>query len=159
MIRGHGCLRDDERNAGDRKREAGSPPTYGNGDAVTRRPGATCSEPPVDEYVTSYCFDDVPRDVMDRFEAHLVRCESCWTEVQRLEASVRALRLGAVSKDVLLQPEVVGVFNMSGRVDQRFAGNARFAVAVALLHGLLYTASLWTELAYSYDRFSGLLWL
>jgi hypothetical protein len=119
---------------------------------------ATCVEPPLDQHVTSYCFDDDLGDAMERFEAHLLHCDSCWREVQRLEASVRALRLGAVSTDLLLQPEVVGVFHMSGRVDHRFAGHGPFVIAVALLHGLLYAASLWTELAYSYDRFSTLLW-
>jgi len=47
---------------------------------------------------------------------------------------------------------------MSGQVDEPFGGHRTFAVAVAALYGLLHTASVWTELSYSYDQYEALIW-
>ena len=43
--------------------------------------------------MTDYCFGDLTdEDKRRAFEAHILDCDACWEEVQRLDAAVKALQ-------------------------------------------------------------------
>lgn len=118
-----------------------------------------CASPSINEALTSYCFGDLDASGREQVSFHLLECDICWEEFQRLDECVRALRhdphlnLGAPTL------EMFSVLGMSGRLDQPFAGHTSFVLVVAGLYGLLHVASVWTELGYSYGQFGALAWV
>jgi hypothetical protein len=105
--------------------------------------------------LTSYCFgaQGMGDDDRARIEQHLLECDTCWDEVQRLEAAVRALRSGASAAGVPVDAETVAAVKLASAEDKTFGGHLGFALLASALHGLLYVASLWNELVYAFDRY------
>lgn len=118
-----------------------------------------CATPSIYDALTAYSFDDLTGEDRERVAAHLIECDHCWHEVQRLEACVAALRRDPQLKPLVPSPEVFAVLGLSGRLEQPFGGHRAFVWPIAALYGLLYVAALWTELSYSFDRYGRLVWL
>jgi hypothetical protein len=116
-----------------------------------------CDEPAVAALLTRYCFGDSPEVEEQAVEAHLLACDRCWQDLQRLESSVRILRAGALGP-MASRSELTSVFGLSGRLDRAFGGHLSYVLGVAILYGIEWTLGLWSELGYSYDRFGGLAW-
>jgi amino acid transporter len=106
---------------------------------------------PASEFVVPYCFGDLTDAERDRFEQHLLSCDECWKEVQRLEASVRVLRTEQRLKGMLLSADVMGIFGMSGHFDLPFAGHRGFLVLASMLYAALYAIPVLVEIAYQFD--------
>lgn len=106
---------------------------------------------PASEFVVPYCFGDLSGDERASFEKHLLVCDECWGEVQRLEASVRLLRTERRLRARLLSPDVMGIFGMSGHFDQPFAGHRNFLMLASLLYAALYAIPVLVEIAYQFD--------
>jgi len=117
-----------------------------------------CSQPELSAYLTPYCFGDLSEHERALLEVHVLECEACWRELERLASAVRVLRTDASLKQTVATPELFGLLGMSGGLEERFGGHAGFAAATSVLYGVLYAASVWTELGYAYDRFGGLAW-
>jgi hypothetical protein len=124
-------------------------------DHELRRGG--CSNPGLAGLLSGYCFGGLQEAQRAAIEEHLLECDRCWDEIQRLEHYVRILRTDARVKPALRLPEIVSTLGLSGRLVRPFGGHLTFVVAMSLLYGALWTAGLWTELGYAYDRFGGLL--
>jgi hypothetical protein len=118
-----------------------------------------CSDLRFDSCVTLYSFAELAGPDRERFELHLLSCKACWHEVERLCAAAQVLKTSPGVMRRLRTPEVVGQFGMSGHLNRPFAGHVAFALLIAGLYASLHTASVWTELAYSYDRFAMLGWI
>ena len=125
---------------------------------MNANPTASCPSS-LDEMVTPYCFGDLTDAKREGFELHLMTCPSCWREVKRLSESVENLRSEPLSMPPFEAREIVELFGFSRTAKVAFAGHWAFVAAIAALHGLLYTASVWTELGYSYERFGALAWM
>lgn len=121
-------------------------------------PPAECPIP-LQEALTSYCFNALDSKERQKVGLHLLECDSCWREVQRLEACVRVLRHDPQLKPLSIDAETVAVLGMSARLDQPLGGHSGFATFTASVYGLLHGASVWTELSYSYNRFAILTWV
>src|ERR1051326_4623489 len=120
---------------------------------------AICTREWAGDRVTAYCFGDLsPEDEVRRFERHLLYCDSCWAEVQHLTGHVAILASDKSLGTTISQREIVGVLGTSASLERPFAGHWEYAATVSLLYGLEFGLSVWTELGYSYDRFSILLW-
>jgi hypothetical protein len=117
-----------------------------------------CPEPRFDASVTPYCFAELTGRDLQEFEAHLLVCDACWREVDRLSAAAAIAKMSPRVVSRLRTPQVIAELGISGRIDRPFAGHRAFVIIVALLYGLLHGASVWTELAYSYDRYAALTW-
>lgn len=109
--------------------------------------------------LTSYCFGGLSDDERQAVEKHLIDCEACWTEFQRLDASVRTLRFNQMLHPALPVTEVVSMLGLSSRLNRPFGGHRRYVLWIAGLYGLEWMLSVWTELGYSYDRFGSLAWV
>lgn len=118
-----------------------------------------CERPELATHITPYCFGDVSEQQHSTFEAHLLECDLCWREVERLSNGVQVLRSDSNLKQTLLTPELFGAFGISGGMDRAFGGHLAYVITVAVLYGLLWMIGIWTELAYSYDRFGELAWI
>jgi anti-sigma factor RsiW len=122
---------------------------------VTTGPVGSCVDPPQHSYLAPYCFGEATQQQRDEFEAHLLRCDTCWSELQRLEATIRVIR----TAPALLRPDprqLALTIGLAGRLQAPFRGHRRFVFVASAIFGLPFVASIWTELGYSFDRFGGL---
>ena len=110
-------------------------------------------------FVEPYCFDDVTEEERQRFEAHLLRCDHCWREVQRLQAHVGVLRFDRQLAETVMTPEVLGVLGMSGALDRPMAGHGRYVFLASALYAVLFAVPVIAEVAYQFDRFGRLAFL
>jgi hypothetical protein len=115
-------------------------------------PGA-CPDPETSELAAPYCFGDATEDEARRLEQHLLECEVCWAEVQRLETAVRVLRSDRRLARTLAVGEVAGLLGMSAGLDRPFAGHRRFALAAAALAASLFAVPVLVEVAYEWERY------
>lgn len=103
-------------------------------------PSATCFAPQLYDLVTEYCFDQLPPEDMIVVEKHLAVCPFCGQTVDNLQQGLGVLRFDPNSRQDVLVAETVGVFGVSGKLNQLFGGHKVFVivscVAYALLHGL-----------------------
>ena len=114
--------------------------------------------PHLGHLLTSYCFGSVTEDERTAAEQHLMSCELCWQEFQRLDAAVRTLRSDPTVKPAMAVTEAVSLVGLSSRLRRPLGGHALFAITIAILYGLEWTAGIWTELGYAYRRFGSLAW-
>jgi hypothetical protein len=117
-----------------------------------------CVNPSLGQLLTSYCFGDISVGDFQRIEAHLLECEACWEEFQRFDAGVRTLRFDHMLRPPLPINEAVSMLGLSGRLNRPFGGHQRFVLWIAVLYGLVWAVGIWSELGYSYERYSGLVW-
>jgi hypothetical protein len=108
--------------------------------------------------LTSYCFGGLSEEEQDAVEQHLLACDECWSQFQRLDAAVRTLRASGDVVPTLSTADAVSVFGISRELIRPLAGHALFVAAVVALFGVEWTIGLWSELGYSYDRFGSLAW-
>jgi Putative zinc-finger len=108
--------------------------------------------------LTAYCFGALSGREQDAVEQHLMACDVCWAQFQRLDAAVTTLRFDASVRPSFAVRDVTSVLGLSGRLERSFGGHAPFAIGIAVLYGLEWTVGLWSELGYSYDRFGSLAW-
>ena len=127
--------------------------------AVSSSDREECTDASVYEALTAYAFDDLEVSEREHVALHLVECDACWRELVRLEQCIGALRHDPRLRPISRTPEMFAMLGLAGQLEQRFGGHGRFVALTASLYGLLYVASVWTELAYSYDRFGRLAWL
>jgi hypothetical protein len=116
------------------------------------------NDPHLGEALTSYCFGGLPDDARDEVERHLMACNACWQEFQRLDAAVRTLRFDATLELALPGNDVISLLGLSSRLGRPFGGHLLFALTIAGLYGLEWTIGVWSELGYAYDRFGRLAW-
>lgn len=110
-----------------------------------------CSDVALAELVTPYCFGDATEAERQAFELHLMECDVCWREMQRLEEAVRLLRSELNLAHALTVKEVAGLFGMSAALDQPFGGHRYHAIFASAIYALLYAIPVFVELAYRWD--------
>lgn len=124
--------------------------------AEMRSSHTTCAEPALSERIGPYCFGDLGEQDREAFERHLLSCDACWREVERLLAGVSVIR---GSRDLLRRaqsPDVVGVLGLSGRLERPFGGHVRLAATASVLYALLFAVPVVVEVAYEFDRYGNL---
>jgi hypothetical protein len=113
-----------------------------------------CSDAALAELMTPYCFDDATEEQKLAFELHLMDCDVCWAEVQRLQDAVRALRSDMSLAKTLTVREISGLLGMSAALDESFGGHRRHVLLTSTLYALLYALPVFVELAYQWDRYA-----
>ncbi len=112
-----------------------------------------CVDPALNRYLTDYCFADLSDHDRRLFEAHLIDCDFCWEEVQRLSSAVSVLRFDKSLMRSVRPADLSLLLGMGGRLDWLFAGHTRHVVAACVLYALLYVVGLMTEVSYAFDKF------
>jgi hypothetical protein len=109
--------------------------------------------PTLNRQVAGYCFGDLTEEEMRSFEAHLLDCDFCWHEVERLEAAIGLLRTDRDMTERFSPADAVALFGISSRVTWPFAGHLWHVLASCTLYALLYSVALLVEVAYQFDQF------
>lgn len=120
--------------------------------------GPHCRQPELNEAITAYCFGAIGGEDRDRLEAHVLECDLCWHEVQRLDSLIKTLR----SEKSLTQRHFVSdIVSMAGISSEfpRFVAGHRIHVGVgAVICASIVALSVFMEIAYQYDRFVAFAW-
>ena len=86
------------------------------------------------------------------FEAHLLDCDFCWTEVQRLGAAVQALRSDKQLLRTWSVTDVSAVLGISAKLEWRLGGHLSHVLLASTMYALGYALLLLIEVAYAFDR-------
>jgi hypothetical protein len=117
-----------------------------------------CPRPDLNQSVSAYCFGDVSEDQRDRFEGHLLECDFCWAEVQRLDTVIGALRADKSLTRQIYTADIVAATGISASFSRFLAGNWIHASVASAIYAFLFAESIFMEVAYSYDRLAPLAW-
>jgi len=112
-----------------------------------------CRRPDLNRTVTAYCFGEATESERQDFEAHLLECDFCWAEVQRLGRAVRMLRLDRQLTRTIFTVQIATCLGISGKLPRRFGGHWIHAVVASALYALLFAIALPLEVAYQFDRY------
>lgn len=112
-----------------------------------------CIAPAVSELLTPYCFGDATDSQRLAFELHLVECDACWREFQRLDSAVGALRSDMTFAHTLTVSEISGLLGLSARLEQAFGGHLSHAVVASAICAGLYAVPVLVEVAYQWEQF------
>jgi hypothetical protein len=112
-----------------------------------------CQRPDLGRLLETYSFDARGVANVEDLEAHLLVCDSCWAELQRLEAAVRLLREDAAFTQPTLAADGIQMSGFGGALERPFAGHRLFAVGFSVVFGLLVALALLVEVAYEWSAF------
>ena len=114
---------------------------------------AECSRPDLNRSVTWYCFGDLSQEERERFEAHLVQCDLCWAEVERLGRAVQILRSDRRLTRSVFLGGIASCLGSSGKLRKSFGGHIGHVLTASLLYALLFAVALPLEVAFQIDRY------
>lgn len=112
-----------------------------------------CSSPEVGGQLAAYCFEELSERERRLFEAHLLDCDFCWAEVQRLSAAVQALHSDKQLLQTLSVADVSTVLGISAKLDWRLGGHLSHVLLSSAMCAFGYALLLLIEIAYAFDRF------
>src|ERR1017187_3600714 len=118
---------------------------------VTHKP--YCGDPALKRYLVDYCFNAITDKQKRLFEAHLLECNSCWEEVQRLHEAVEALRADKAALSSLTPTQLARAFGSSSEAFHPYAGHRLHVFVASGLYALNFVAILFLEIAYQFNRF------
>jgi hypothetical protein len=95
----------------------------------------------IKKLLTPYCFGDATEAERLAFEAHLLDCDDCWNEVQRLDAAIQTLRRDRSLVHGFMTPAALGFFGPSGRIRSLLGGHLWYVLFACLLYSSLYAIS------------------
>lgn len=114
---------------------------------------AGCPEPDLSRHLANYCFGEASSVERDAFERHLIGCEFCRAEVERLSAAVRLLRTDKSLRDAVSGADLAALVGISAKYDLSFFGHLRHVLLTSALHALNYVFILFIEVAYGFDTY------
>jgi len=121
--------------------------------AEGRHDSPLCRRRDLNRSVTQYCFGEVSESERQVFEAHLLECDFCWAEVQRLGRAVRMLRLDRRLTRSIFTVEIAASLGISGKLRQALGGHWVHAAVASVVYALLFAVALPLEVAYRFDRY------
>jgi len=123
--------------------------------ALTEETGdsGVCRRPELNRSVPAYCFGDATDEERLRFEAHLLECDFCWAEVQRLDEAIRVLRADRSLTRSVFTKDIAAAFGLSAKLRTPFGGHMWHALIASTIYASLYTVALPLEVAYRFDQF------
>src|ERR1022692_3936877 len=117
-----------------------------------------CSEPECNEAITAYCFGGIREEDRDRFEAHVLECDLCWQEVQRLDSLIHTLRSEKSLTQRHFVSDIVSLVGISSEFPRFVAGHRIHAAVAAAIFACTVAGSVLMEIAYQCDRFGLFAW-
>ena len=113
-----------------------------------------CASPEIGRLLTSFCFGHASEREQAQVRAHLLECDVCWEEAQRLESAAQVLRSDRSLAQSLTPRDVAMAFGISSKLELPFGGHLWHALAACALYAALYAVALVVEIAYQFDRYS-----
>ena len=113
-----------------------------------------CAAPELSRLLTSFCFGRASESEQARVRAHLLECDVCWEEAQKLESATQVLRTDRSLMKSLTPRDIATAFGISSKLELPFGGHLLHALAACGLYAALYAVALVAEVAYQFDRYS-----
>lgn len=111
-----------------------------------------CGDPDLKRHLVGYCFGEITEQQKQLFEAHLLECNSCWQELERLHHAVRALQSDRTALRDLRPGELAKAFGISSEVFSAYSGHTTHVYIASVLYALNFIAVLFLETAYQFNR-------
>lgn len=115
-----------------------------------------CGDPSIGKERVKFCFGEATPEERSRFEAHLLECDFCWQEIQRLDAAIDLLRRDKAFTDSELARSVLDSVCISAKLQNRFGGHTWHVLLISVLYASLYAVALVLEVAYEFDSYRNL---
>jgi hypothetical protein len=113
-----------------------------------------CTAPEISQLLTSFCFGHASESEQAQVRAHLLECDVCWEEAQRLEAAAQVLRTDRSLAQSVTPRDIATAFGISSKLELPLGGHLWHALAAGGLYAALYAVALVVEVAYQFDRYS-----
>lgn len=113
-----------------------------------------CADPEIEDKVTAYCFGDLKEVEGGSVETHVLDCDKCRAEAERMTAAVQILRTDKRLLKLITPAEVASAFGISSKLEQVFGGHTIFVLVASFIYAVLYGVALLVEVAYQYDRYA-----
>jgi len=113
-----------------------------------------CTAPELGRLLTSFCFGHASEGEQAQVRAHLLECDVCWEEAQRLDAAVGVLRSDRSLAQSVTPRDIATAFGISSKLELPLGGHLWHALAAGGLYAALYAVALVVEIAYQFDRYS-----
>lgn len=110
---------------------------------------ARCTDSRLGELTAALALGGLSSRDQQRVEAHLLECDACWEDVQRLEATVSVLRGDRERVRAMVLRDINVLMGPSSRFHTWLAGERRFAFGVTGIYALLFGLALVVEVAYA----------
>lgn len=123
----------------------------GNENALAR--SQSCFAPEINSLITAYCFGRASEEEQKTLEVHVLECDYCWREVQRLEQAVHVLSSERSLINSLSASDAATVLGISAKVELPFGGHTWHVLISCFLYAALYPVTLLIEIAYRFDAY------
>lgn len=125
-------------------------------DLEIMNPNEECHAPWLAAARGKFCFGESSEEERARFESHLLECDFCWQEIQRLDAAIDLLRRDKTFTDSELARSVLDSVCISAKLENRFGGHTWHVLLISGLYASLYAVALALEVAYEFDSYRNL---
>ena len=123
------------------------------GNENTQARSQSCFAPEINSLITAYCFGRANGEEQRTLEVHLLECDYCWREVQRLEQAVHVLSSERSVINSLSASDAAAVLGISAKVELPFGGHSWHVLISCFLYAALYAVTLLIEIAYRFDAY------
>jgi hypothetical protein len=113
-----------------------------------------CNEPALNARIAELCFGDEQGEDRSALEAHLLVCDECWTEFQRISEAVHVLRSEPTAIEPVMAADLIQLLGLGARLQRPFGGHAWMASVIAVGHGLMMALALLVEVAYQWENYA-----
>lgn len=114
---------------------------------------ATCNEQVLSARIADLCLGEASGEERSALEAHLLVCDECWTEFQRVNEAVQVLRSDKALEPVMVA-DLIQLVGLGARLHRWLGGHAVIAVAISIGFGLMMALALLVEVAYEWPTYS-----
>lgn len=105
------------------------------------------------KHINAYCLGRATKSERNAVEEHLLECDYCWQEVQRLDAAVRALGSDRDLIRSLSVDDIASTFGISNNLHSVFGGHLWPVISSCAVYAALYVVNLFVEIAYQFNQY------
>jgi len=113
----------------------------------------SCFAPEINSLITAYCFGRASEDEQRTLEIHVLECDYCWREVQRLEQALHVLSSERNLMNSISASDAAHVLGISNKIDLPFGGHVWHVIISCVVYAGLYGITLLMEIAYRFDLY------
>jgi hypothetical protein len=115
---------------------------------------AMCSDPALNARIAELCFGGPAGEDRTALEAHLLVCDDCWAEFQRISEAVHVLREEKTSLEAVMAADLIQLVGLGAHLQRRLGGHRAIAMAISGGFGAMVALALLVEVAYQWENYS-----
>jgi hypothetical protein len=114
---------------------------------------ATCKEPALNARIAELCLGEADGHERSTLEAHLLVCDECWTEFQRINEAVHVIRSDKTDLEPVTAADFIQLVGLGAQLHRWLGGHAVITVAISIGFGLMMALALLVEVAYQWTTY------